>query len=81
MRILTLSLTLGFLAISASASFAGCNPKCTGDDICRYEAAGGKFYCKAPPKPKETAGGVVKLKPTSPTPTTRPVTTTTPLGD
>ena len=39
------------LAVSAAlplAAHAGCKPKCTGDQICRYEAAGGTYYCAAP---------------------------------
>ncbi len=34
----------------AGPAWAGCVPACTGGDICRYEAAGGTFKCKAPPQ-------------------------------
>lgn len=37
---------LGSLSLTATA-YAGCNPACKKGEQCRYEAAGGKFYCEA----------------------------------
>jgi len=36
--------------IAIVPAWAKCDPACTDGDICRYEAAGDKYYCKAPPK-------------------------------
>lgn len=33
---------------TATAAQADCNPACRAPEICRYEAAGGHFYCAAP---------------------------------
>ena len=42
-----LSITLlGALSFTATA-YAGCKPACKKGEQCRYEAAGGKFYCEA----------------------------------
>lgn len=37
-----------FLGVAGSPAFAGCDPKCKDGAICRYEAAGGIFYCDPP---------------------------------
>jgi len=34
-------------AAAASTASAGCSPACKSGEVCRYEAAGGKFYCEA----------------------------------
>lgn len=36
------------LTAAATAAEAGCNPACRAPEICRYEAAGGHYYCAAP---------------------------------
>ena len=41
----------------ATPAFAGCDPSCGEDEVCRYEAAGGKFYCQ-----KSKTSGNAKLK-------------------
>ncbi len=33
---------------TATAAQAGCSPACVAPAICRYEAAGGRFYCAEP---------------------------------
>lgn len=35
------------LLSSAGTAWAGCNPACKTGEVCRYEAAGDKFYCAA----------------------------------
>ena len=37
---------LGTLSLTATA-YAGCNPACKKGEQCRYEAAGGKYYCES----------------------------------
>ena len=39
---------LQFLVAAGLPAFAGCDPKCKDGAICRYEAAGGIFYCDPP---------------------------------
>lgn len=39
------ALTIGTLA--ATTASAGCSPACKSGETCRYEAAGGKYYCAA----------------------------------
>lgn len=39
------ALTLGTLA--ATTASAGCSPACPTGQTCRYEAAGGTYYCAA----------------------------------
>ncbi|GMV39101.1 MAG: hypothetical protein AMXMBFR64_08170 [Myxococcales bacterium] len=66
------------LVATASIARADCKPKCPEGQVCRYEAAGGTFYCADPPT--KGGGGGVKGTPTSPggikpaggTPTTQP---------
>lgn len=55
------------LVASAGLAHAGCNPACPKGQVCRYEAAGGKFYCAKPvagngglKDPATPAGGTVK---------------------
>lgn len=47
------------VALVAGSAWAGCEPPCPSGQQCRYEAAGGKFYCEALPKSggKVTPGG------------------------
>lgn len=64
------------LVASAGVAHAGCNPACKAPEICRYEAAGGKFYCAAPKTkvnegPTATPTGGVKPAAGSPA-TTQP---------
>lgn len=35
----------GLTAAVATGAAAGCSPKCAEGSTCRYEAAGGKYYC------------------------------------
>ncbi|MFO0630347.1 MAG: hypothetical protein U0325_32625 [Polyangiales bacterium] len=42
----------------ATVAEAGCNPACVAPAICRYEAAGGHFYC-AEPRPR---GGGARMQ-------------------
>lgn len=44
MRTAALTMTL---ALVGGAASAGCNPACSEGQTCRYEAAGGKYYCEA----------------------------------
>ena len=37
----------GIITFSASTAYAGCEPACKDGEQCRYESAGGKFYCEA----------------------------------
>lgn len=55
-RSAALSLTL--FGITGGVAFAGCNPSCASDQVCRYEASSGKFYC-APSK--SVTGGKAAL--------------------
>ncbi len=34
----------------AGSAYADCKPPCKDGEVCRYEAAGGTFYCALPPK-------------------------------
>ena len=56
--ILMLGISLpAFFVVFAQPSIAGCNPKCAKGEVCRYEAAGGKFYCQ---KKKSSSGSLHK---------------------
>ena len=44
-----------FVAALPIAASAGCNPACADGEVCRYEAAGGYFYCA--PAPSSVIGG------------------------
>jgi hypothetical protein len=35
----------GLSLLVANTAMAGCDPKCATGSTCRYEAAGGKYYC------------------------------------
>ncbi|MGE0425784.1 MAG: hypothetical protein AB7O88_26225 [Reyranellaceae bacterium] len=35
------------MILPAAQALADCNPPCPSGQTCRYEAAGGKFYCAA----------------------------------
>jgi hypothetical protein len=52
--------------LASHAAWAGCEPACPKGQQCRYEAAGGKFYCEALP----SNGGSLKpsggVKPAAP---------------
>ena len=53
----------GIITFSASTAYAGCDPPCKDGEQCRYESAGGKFYCesiKSGVKGKGTKGKVKK---------------------
>ncbi len=48
-------------ALSASPALAGCSPKCATGETCRYEAAGGKYYCEISKSARKGAlGGKLK---------------------
>lgn len=47
-------------------AWAACKPPCKGGDVCRYEAAGDKFYCKPPPTPVGKVDGASTTKPQQP---------------
>ncbi len=54
----------GMFAAAAALAFApdamaGCNPACPAGQICRYEAAGGHFYCAAP---RGGRGGATRMQ-------------------
>jgi len=53
-------------AFATQVAWAGCEPACPKGQQCRYEAAGGKYYCEALP----SNGGKVKpgggVKPAAP---------------
>ena len=77
--LLTIAITaLSALAL-ASTAYAGCNPACPKGQQCRYEAAGGKFYCEplksgkvAPKAPTGAApGGAAPSAPATTTTTGR----------
>lgn len=44
--------------LMSSPAFAGCKPECKAPEVCRYEAAGNKFYCAAPKKTGVSGGGI-----------------------
>lgn len=48
-RILFTAAALFLGTLAATTASAGCNPACPSGQTCRYEAAGGKYYC-APTK-------------------------------
>jgi hypothetical protein len=73
-RILIIA-TFGFAAIAATGASAGCNPACKSGETCRYEAAGGKYYCEA----KGIKAGGATLRPGS-TSALGPVQTLRTLG-
>ena len=56
---------LGFVGVAPA--YAGCKPKCAKGQQCRYEAAGGKFYCED--LPSDDAVGVRKPSGTGRLPT------------
>ena len=43
-------------------AWAACSPPCKSGDVCRYVAAGDKFYCKPPPTPVNKDDDVTKKK-------------------
>jgi|GEM_PF-6147275 len=56
MHLMRLTAIAGFIfAGGIGTAIAACEPPCKKGEICRYEAAGGKFYCAMPvskPKPE-----------------------------
>lgn len=46
-RILFTAAVLTFGTLAATTASAGCDPACPSGQTCRYEAAGGKYYCAA----------------------------------
>ena len=48
------------------SAFADCSPACASGEVCRYEAAGGKFYCA----PSKTARGPAAVSGPRATPAT-----------
>ncbi len=68
----TLKLALAGIVIAGSPlavapAWAACVPACTDGQVCRYEAAGGTFYCQTPPgsadKDDEDKKGISRKKP------------------
>ena len=52
------------LVLMTNMAFAGCNPACKKGEQCRYEAAGGKYYCEALKSVRDSgsvSGGQSKL--------------------
>jgi hypothetical protein len=45
------------LSTLGGAAWADCDPPCGPDEVCRYEAAGGTFYCRARPTRSPDRGG------------------------
>lgn len=43
------------LSTLGGVAWADCDPPCGPDEVCRYEAAGGTFYCRA--RPTRNPGG------------------------
>jgi hypothetical protein len=43
------------LSALGGTAWADCDPPCGPDEVCRYEAAGGTFYCRA--RPTRNPGG------------------------
>ena len=46
------------ISVLGTSAYAGCSPSCSEGETCRYEAAGGKFYCA----PSKVASGSKKAK-------------------
>jgi len=48
-------------ALPVNVAYAGCSPKCPSGETCRYEAAGGKYYCEVSKSARKGAlGGKLK---------------------